>query len=145
MDDEASELIKESKPLGIPIDVIEPGFMPGFMQHWSKIAGQGVSLIPCDKARIEQWKGAAMQSFGDQFPPTPADCPFHFSSDDILSVRVWRAMARARCTQLGFDLESEVLTSSLYRGVNIRNRTEPPLGTNFCGNAVIAPRTELTI
>ena len=146
MEDEAKlQLIKDNKPEGMPIDVVEPGFMPGFMQHMAKIAGQSVSLVPCDKGRIAQWKDAAVQSFGDQIPPTPANCPFHFSSDDILCVKVWRAMARARCTQLGFDMESEELTSSLFRAVNIRNRTVPPLGPNYCGNAVTDSKSELTI
>ena len=120
------------------IDVIQRGskWIPGFAPVMPKIMGQQACVIPCPGTEVKAWKASACGQ-------VPTDCKF-VSTDDVVSARIWQALVRVRCQQVGVATDSDEPTT-IMRAMNIRKRTSPPLGPGYCGNGVFGVWTQLTV
>jgi hypothetical protein len=113
--------------------------MPEFVGQMPKIMGAQACVVPFSKAALAALKATAITSL------TGDDASAFISTDDVLTARVWQAFCQYRCGQVGVPLNSTETTTTLARAVNIRQRTEPALGADFCGNAAINIYTELPV
>ena len=111
-------------------------YVPAFAAMMPKISGGHACVIPCPGDELKAWKASATAQL-------PSDVPF-VSTDDVITARVWQAMVKLRCEQVGLSLESEEPTT-IMRAFNIRCRTKPPLGESFCGNGVSNVWTVLSV
>ena len=92
-------------------------------------------VVPFPQSMCTQWTEAARL----QLPDGPL-C----STDDVLTARVWQAMTAMRISQLGLGADS-AHTTTVARTFNGRQRTTPPLGPGYCGNATTSVRTSMTV
>eukprot|EP00928_Gymnodinium_smaydae_P087486 TRINITY_DN71742_c0_g1_i1.p1 TRINITY_DN71742_c0_g1~~TRINITY_DN71742_c0_g1_i1.p1 ORF type:complete len:505 (+),score=75.46 TRINITY_DN71742_c0_g1_i1:68-1582(+) len=122
----------DGKPTTLRVEVVKVGEPrpPAFMAVMPKIAGSHVAVVPFSKQLLKQLKDEASA----QLPEGK-----FVSQDDVITAKVWRAMAATRCHQLGLSGE-EVTTCA--RAVNFRKRTNPPLGPGYFANGVHGVRTE---
>ena len=109
--------------------------VPEFAAVMPQINGTQVCVVPLPAAALKALKAAASAKM-----PTGQ----FVSTDDMVAARTWQSLCAVRCAQLGIDPGSaEVITCS--RACNFRKRTQPPLGSSYCGNGVSQVWTELTV
>jgi shikimate O-hydroxycinnamoyltransferase len=112
--------------------------VPEFMAVMPKIMGPGVTVVPVPASALQAAKAAASAA------PLPEGA--WVSTDDVLTARVWKAKCAVRCGQLGLldPCSCEEITTC-SRALNVRKRTEPPLGPCYFANATINVLTELSV
>lgn len=62
-----------------------------------------------------------------------------FSTYEVLSAHIWRAITRAR------DIPNKTRKIGYCIACNVRSRLSPPLPTTFCGNAILMATAESTV
>lgn len=111
--------------------------VPEFAPVMPKISGEVVTCVPFPKKQLSTLVEAARAGY-----PEGA----RISTDDVLTAHVWKALAVARCEQLGLSLQSEEVlgqVTTCQRAFNVRKRTA--LGASYFGNGVTQVWSELTI
>ena len=124
---------KEKKYEGLNIDrikTVQPGekSMPEFLPVMGQIMGKNVCVIPMHKTTLNDMKSIASEGLNGS--------DRYVSTDDVLSAKIWRAMCKVRCKQVGVNLNDADEQTTLNRAFNIRNRTNPPLPEGYTGNGV---------
>ena len=132
----ASEQAENEFAKNIQVVAQAEKYVPAFAAMMPKIGGKHACVVPCPGDELKAWKASATAQL-------PSDVPF-VSTDDVVTARVWQAMVKLRCAQVGLSLESDEPTT-IMRAVNVRTRTKPPLGEGYCGNAVFGVWTVLSV
>jgi hypothetical protein len=152
-------------PAGFKVRALVAGEQapPEFLPVMPMINGPMVCAVPLSQATLAAWKADASAALptapvgavaeaaphgdgaaGDGAGDGAAAFGSFVSTDDVLSARVWKAMCRMRLAQVGLPEDCEEVTA-LGRAVNFRQRTTPPLGAGYVGNAAASVTTELTV
>ena len=100
--------------------------VPEFLPVMGKILGKEACVVSINSATVKQWKSAISVGLSGGT---------YISSDDVITAKIWRSMAKARCVQLNLPLDSDAPTT-IVRAVNIRRRMDPPLALGYFGNAI---------
>jgi len=118
------------------VAVVRPGerFVPEFAGVMDRIAGDAAVRVPIHAATLKRWKADVPRLPSGEF----------VSADDLVTARTWRALARVRVAQVGLGGDSDAPTT-VMRAVNVRKRTEPPLGDDFAGNAAVQAWTTCSV
>lgn len=126
-----------AQPEDVIISIVRPGEVDTltFLGVMPMIYGPSVCVAPLAKHRLAEWKAEASMGL-----PTGA----FVSTDDVATARVWRSLCRMRCAQLGLGTDSDDVTTC-SRALNLRARTDPPLGAGFCANGVSQVWTTLSV
>jgi hypothetical protein len=102
---------------------------PPFAPVMPTIMGSRACIVSLSKNTLVAWKEKASTGLPDgKF----------VSTDDVVTARVWQAACAVRCRQLGIATDSGKPTT-LLRALNVRTRTQPPLGAGFIGNGSPRP------
>ena len=110
--------------------------MPPFMPVMPKIMGTLACAVALPSAVLSRLKaGDSLRVPEGQF----------VSTDDVVTARVWQAMARHRCTQLGLNPETCEDQTTLARAWNFRNRVDPPLDDGYCCNGAVGIYTRMPV
>lgn len=131
------DLTAGEKPNGLKVVAISPGeeYVPAFMGVLPTISGSQACVVPIPRQALHDMRAAAVAELQkDQF----------VSADDVVTARIWRALCSMRCTQLGYPFDADLPTTAT-RACNIRGRTDPQLGSGYCGNGVTNISTESTV
>lgn len=126
-----------AQPEDVIMSIVRPGeidLLP-FLGLMPIIYGPSVCVAPLAKHRLAEWKAEASKGL-----PSGA----FVSTDDVATARVWQSLCRMRCAQLGLATDSDDITTC-SRAVNLRSRTDPPLGAGFCANGVTQVWTTLSV
>mmetsp|Transcript_25435 Transcript_25435/g.50746 ORF Transcript_25435/g.50746 Transcript_25435/m.50746 type:complete len:300 (+) Transcript_25435:497-1396(+) len=128
-----------ARPEGFLMNSFPPGPPPPpeFAGVMPKIMGTRVVLVPFGKALLASLKESALAR-------DPVAPPLFFSTDDLLSAKIWSALCKARIAQLGIPEDSE-LETTMARACNFRGRTEPKLGESYFANGVSQVWTRTTV
>ena len=118
----------------LPVDETGPP-PPAFAGVMPKIAGPAVCMVPFNNNTLQQMKQAASVDMPDGL---------FVSTDDVLTATVWKAMCTMRCAQLDLAADSTEPTT-VSRACQFRQKTVPPLGAGYCGNAVGSVCTQLPV
>ena len=110
--------------------------LPEFVPVMPRIMGPQVCVLPIDKTTLSTWKNEAQRATGTE--------DFLFSQDDVLTARVWRALARTRCEQLEISCDSDEVTTC-SRASNFRQRCSPALDEGYCANGVCQVWTQMSV
>lgn len=113
--------------------------IPEFAPAMPKIMGQSICAFNFPKTTVDRMVAAAKVSTAEAL-----DEGRYFSTDDVLSAQLWKAMVKLRCRQLEIPENSEDITTS-QRACNFRGRCEPKLGHGYCGNGVTQVWTEMRV
>ena len=137
----------DDPPCEAHLEVIEPGAPPApppFAGVMSRISGPCSCIVPLPKALLAAWKATAIDAL-------PAGA--FVSTDDVATAAVWQALCAMRCAQLDLpttatdaaDGGGDALSTCCSRAVNVRARTEPPLGAGYCANGVSQVWTSMPV
>ncbi len=134
---EAGELSPSFEaPFGMRALAPDDTGMPAFVPVMPKIMGPSACAVALPRAVLARLKaGDSAQVPAGQF----------VSTDDVVTARVWQAMARHRCTQLGLTPETCEDVTTLARAWNFRNRVDPPLDDGFCSNGAVGIYTRMPV
>ena len=108
---------------------------PAFMSVMPKIGGSAVCVVPFAQSRLKLLKDQAAVDIPDDL---------FVSTDDVLTALVWKSLCAMRCSQVGVAVDSSELTT-VARACQFRQKTNPPLGSGFCGNGVAQVFCEMSV
>merc|ERR1712159_601588 len=102
----------ENKYKGINIDrikTVKPGEneIPEFAPVMNKIMGNNVCVIPMHKDTLNTMKNIASEGL--------EEADKYVSTDDVLTAKVWRAMCKVRCGQVGVNIDDAGQKTTLNR------------------------------
>jgi len=130
------------------LEVCVVGFSGAELRALKEASGGGAGAQGMDDSALSDRVsvGGSSDQVQRQTPATgPFGPPFVCSTDDALTAATWRALCKMRCRQLGIDMKTTALKTTLLRAVNVRKRTAPPLGPGYFGNGVCTVKTSLPV
>eukprot|EP00933_Yihiella_yeosuensis_P043876 TRINITY_DN38878_c0_g1_i1.p1 TRINITY_DN38878_c0_g1~~TRINITY_DN38878_c0_g1_i1.p1 ORF type:complete len:556 (-),score=84.47 TRINITY_DN38878_c0_g1_i1:284-1951(-) len=114
--------------------------VPAFAPLMPTIRGTKACRVTIARSQLIKWRDEAKSSTDRS--------DLSISQDDVLTARVWRAMAIARCGELDLSKSEELgsLKTSICRACNFRSRfKDPAVGPGYFANGVVNLFTTLPL